>query len=55
MTNQSLRHRFNIADKNYPMVSRIIKRALENGSIKIDSSNRNGRQTGYIPCWANKQ
>jgi hypothetical protein len=34
MTNSSLRERFNIAEKNYSMASRIIKLAIDNKKIK---------------------
>jgi predicted HTH transcriptional regulator len=34
MTNSSLRERFNISEKNYPMASKIIKLALEDDKIK---------------------
>jgi len=49
MTNASLRKRLGIEDKNYPMVSRIIKDALSEGVIKpIDSS---GQAKQYAPFW----
>jgi predicted HTH transcriptional regulator len=34
MTNSSLRQRFNISEKNYPMASKVIKLALDDGKIK---------------------
>lgn len=53
MTNQSLRQRLGIEDKNYPMASRIIKDAIETGLIKeADSENGSKRFMGYIPYWA---
>ena len=53
MTNQSLRKRLGIEDKNYPMVSRIIKDAIEARLIKeADSENGSKRFMGYIPYWA---
>ena len=51
MTNQSLRIRLGIEDKNYPMASRIIKETLEAKLIKeqnVEGSNRHS----YIPYWA---
>lgn len=47
MTNSSLRQRFNISEKNYPMASRIIKLALDNNKIKPWEKNNE-----YIPYWA---
>ncbi|MEN8122147.1 MAG: ATP-binding protein [Bacteroidota bacterium] len=53
MTNQTLRERFKIEKKNYPMVSKIIKDALTNGMIKeFDTENKAKRYTKYIPFWA---
>jgi len=47
MSNQSLRQRLGIDDKNYPMVSRIIKDSIDNGLIKEYDNARM-----YIPFWA---
>ncbi len=53
MTNQTLRERFKIDSQNYPMVSKIIKDAIENGMIKeFDPENKARRYTKYIPFWA---
>jgi len=53
MTNQSLRKRFNIEDKNYPMASRIISDSIDAGLIKdYDPSSRSKRNASYIPFWA---
>jgi ATP-dependent DNA helicase RecG len=53
MTNQTLRERFKIDSENYPMVSKIIKDAIENGMIKeFDPENKARRYTKYIPFWA---
>jgi ATP-dependent DNA helicase RecG len=46
MTNNSLRERFKIEKKNYPMVSRIISDTIKSELIKRDDSGR------YIPFWA---
>ena len=46
MTNQSLRERFNIDKENYPVASRLIRGAIDEGMIKgYDNSNM------YIPYW----
>lgn len=53
MTNQSLRSRLGIDDKNYPMASRIIKDTVEAKLIKeADPENGSKRFMGYIPYWA---
>lgn len=53
MTNQSLRDRFSIEDKNYSIASRIIRDALEDGVIKEDDpSNKSRKYASYIPFWA---
>lgn len=47
MTNQSLRERFDIDKKNYSIISRLIKEAIEAGVIvEYDNSRM------YIPYWA---
>jgi len=50
MTNASLRKRFGIKDKNYPMASRIIKDALSADAIKLTDSSGQAKQ--YAPFWA---
>lgn len=53
MTNQSLRGRFNIADENAAIASRIIKDTLEAGLIKEDDpDNKSRKYVRYIPIWA---
>jgi len=53
MTNQSLRQRFNISEKNYPMASRIISDTLETNLIKLaDPENTSKKYYSYIPFWA---
>ena len=52
MTNQSLRERFEVEEKNYPMISRIIKETVEIGLIKEeDPENKAKRYSRYIPFW----
>jgi predicted HTH transcriptional regulator len=52
LTNKSLRERFGVDEKNYPMVSRIIKEALKQGLIKVGTpEGANRRDVAYIPNW----
>ena len=53
MTNKSIRNRFNIKEKNYPMASRIISDTLEAGLIKeTDPRSTSRKFASYIPFWA---
>jgi ATP-dependent DNA helicase RecG len=53
MTNQSLRERFKIDEKNAAIASRIIKDTLTAGLIKDDDPESNSRKYAkYIPFWA---
>ena len=53
MTNQSLRERLGVEQKNYPMISRIIKDGIDSNLIKeADPGNKNRRYVKYIPYWA---
>jgi predicted HTH transcriptional regulator len=53
MTNQSLRTRFSIDDKNAAIASRIIKDTFEAGMIKEDDPNNKSRKhRSYVPFWA---
>jgi ATP-dependent DNA helicase RecG len=53
MTNTSLRERFQIADENAAMVSRIIKDTYEAGFIKEEDPESKSRKfVKYIPIWA---
>lgn len=53
MTNQSLRKRFQIAEKNYSIASRIIRDTLESKIIKEDDPESSSRKYAkYIPFWA---
>ena len=51
MSNQSLRARLGIEDKNYPMASRIIRDTLKAKWIKEENSEGSNRHN-YIPYWA---
>lgn len=53
MTNKSLRERFNISEKNYSMVSRVITDSVDENYIKVyDPENKSNRLTKYVPIWA---
>jgi len=53
MTNQSLRNRFGIEEKNYSIVSRIIAEGIKSGMIKdYDPENKSKKHSKYIPFWA---
>ena len=53
MTNQSLRERFHIEEKNYPMISRIIADTIADGKIKLsDPTNKSRKHAKYVPFWA---
>ncbi len=53
MTNQSLRERLKIEEKNAATASRIIKEALESEMIKFDDPKSKSRKyVKYIPYWA---
>lgn len=53
MTNQSLRERFKIEDRNYPIASRILRDALIEKVIKEDDPESKSRKyASYIPIWA---
>jgi ATP-dependent DNA helicase RecG len=53
MSNQSLRERFSIDDKNAAIASRIIKDAFEAGVIKEDDPESKSRKhRSYVPFWA---
>lgn len=53
MTNESLRKRLDIADKDYPKASRIIREAIEANLVKPhDPDNRSRKHAKYLPFWA---
>ena len=49
LTNTSLRKRFGISDKNYPMASKVIKDCIDKKLIKITSAR--GLKYSYAPFW----
>lgn len=52
MTNQSLRKRFGVEEKNYATVSRIISDTIEAGWIKPhDPDNLSRKHAKYVPYW----
>ncbi len=53
MTNASLRVRLQIADRNYPLASKIISEAIKANLIKVfDSVSASRRDISYVPAWA---
>ena len=52
MTNQSLRRRFRIEDKNYATASRIISDTIEANLIKINQKGMSNRYAKYVPIWS---
>ncbi len=53
MTNQSLRQRFGIEERNYSMASRIIAEGIKSGLIKdYDPESNSKKHAKYIPFWA---
>lgn len=52
MTNQSLRERFGIEEKNYSIVSRIIAEGIKSGLVKdYDPENKSKKHAKYVPFW----
>jgi ATP-dependent DNA helicase RecG len=53
MTNQTLRDRFKVEEKDISVVSRIIKDTVEEGRIKLsDPDNASRKYSRYVPTWA---
>jgi predicted HTH transcriptional regulator len=53
MTNQSLRERFRVEEKNYSTISRIIADTIDAKLIKDeDPTNKSRKYAKYIPVWA---
>jgi predicted HTH transcriptional regulator len=51
--NQSVRKRFNITERNYPIASRILSETVEAGYIKpANPENQSRKHITYIPFWA---
>jgi len=52
MTNQSLRERFGIEEKNYSIASRIISDSIDDGMVKVyDEENKSRKYAKYLPFW----
>lgn len=52
LTNKSLRERMGVDEKNYPLISGVIKEALSQGLIKVGTpEGTNRRDIAYIPHW----
>lgn len=51
MTNNTLRQRFGVAERNASQISRVIKQAVESGLIR-HSENFSSRSGHYLPFWA---
>ena len=52
MTNKSFRERMGVDEKNYPMVSIVIREAVKKGLIKVGTpEGTNRRDVAYIPSW----
>ena len=52
MTNESLRNRFKIDEKNYPMASKIISETIEAGLVRLfDPLSKSKRHAKYVPFW----
>lgn len=53
MTNESLRSRLGIPEKDYPKASRIIRETISVGLVKPhDPENRSRKHAKYLPFWA---
>lgn len=52
LTNKSLRERLGVDEKNYPLISVVIKEAIAQGLIKVGTpEGTNRRDIAYIPHW----
>jgi predicted HTH transcriptional regulator len=52
LTNKSLRERLGVEEKNYPLISTVIKDTLAAGLIKVGTpEGTNRRNIAYIPIW----
>jgi len=53
MTNETLRNRFQIEEKNYSIASRIIADTIDSKLIRpSDPNNKSRKMASYIPFWA---
>lgn len=49
LTNESLRHRFGLTDESRVRISRLIKRACDDGLIRVRDTDRGNRYREYLP------
>lgn len=52
MTNTSLRKRLGVEDRNYPMISRVIRDTIDSELIRPHGTGESRRDASYIPFWA---
>lgn len=52
MTNASLRERFDIADQNYPMASKIIGETIKADLIRLYDTAVSNKNRSYVPIWS---
>jgi len=53
MSNTTLRERFKIAEKDYPVASRIIRDTVDAGLIRPeDPTSKSKKHARYVPFWA---
>ena len=53
MTNSTLRDRFQIAEADYPVASRIIRDTIEAGLVRPeDPASKSKKHARYVPFWA---
>jgi len=53
MTNTTLRERFGISEKDYPVASRIIRETIESKLVKLeDPQSKSKKHAKYVPFWA---
>ena len=51
MTNETLRKRLDIEDKNYPTASKIIAETVATGLIHLDENSKSRKFAQYVPNW----
>lgn len=52
MSNSSLRKRLGIQDSSYPIASKIIKDAINDGLVKPYGEPTSKKSAKYVPYWA---
>ena len=51
MSNQSLRNRFGLSDKQYPQVSIVIRDTIDAGLVRPQDEEQGNRNARYVPWW----